>query len=70
MVLAAKSYEDLPLTLRVEQMAKVLGVSRKVAYNLVKRKDFPAVRVGKKRIIIPRDRLIEWLNENADKPIV
>ena len=70
MVLAAKSYEDLPLTLRVEQMAKVLGVSRKVAYNLVKRKGFPAVRVGEKRIVIPRDRLIEWLNENADKPIV
>ncbi len=64
-----KNYEDLPLSLRVEQVAEVLGVSRKVAYNLAKRKDFPAVRVGEKRLIVPRDRFLQWLNENADRPL-
>jgi excisionase family DNA binding protein len=68
-VQAAKRYEDLPLTLKVEEMAEVLGVSRKVAYNLAKRRDFPAVRVGEKRLVIPRDRFLRWLNENADKPL-
>ncbi len=69
MTVAMKNFEDLPLTLKVEQVAEVLGVSRKVAYNLAKRRDFPAVRVGEKRLVIPRDRFIQWLNENADKPL-
>lgn len=69
MTMALRSYEDLPLTLKVEQVAEVLGVSRKVAYNLTKRRDFPAVRIGEKRLCVPRDRFLRWLNENADKPL-
>jgi len=68
-MLSVKSFDELPLTLRVEDVAAVLGVSRKVAYNLTKRRDFPAVRVGEKRLCIPRDRFLRWLNEKADKLI-
>ena len=66
---SVKSFNDLPLILKVKQVAEVLGVSRKVAYNLTRRKDFPAVRVGEKRVVIPRDHFLRWLNEKADKPI-
>lgn len=65
-----KNHAELPFTLTVKQIAELLNISLPVAYELTKRADFPAVRVGKKRIMIPRDRLLRWLNENADKPIV
>lgn len=65
----AKDLKDLPLTLTVNQVAKLLGVSRRVAYNLMRQRGFPSVRVGEKRIIIPRDHFLRWLDENAKKPI-
>lgn len=69
MLSTVKEFEQLPLVLKVDEMAQVLGISRKLAYQLVRRDGFPAVRVGKKRLVIPRDRLIQWLNENAEKAI-
>jgi|LSQX01.3.fsa_nt_gb excisionase family DNA binding protein len=66
---AVKDYKDLPLTLKVEQVAKILGISRKLAYSLAKRRDFPVVRIGQKRLVVPRDRFLRWLNEKADKLI-
>ncbi len=65
----AKSFKDLPLTLRVGEVAELLGVSEKVAYRLTKRQDFPAIRVGEKRIVIPRDHFLRWLDNNAKRPI-
>ncbi|MGM9617494.1 helix-turn-helix domain-containing protein [Butyricicoccus sp.] len=48
----------------VPELAKVLGISRPKAYELVKRDDFPSITVGK-RIIIPASALERWLDENA-----
>ena len=67
MLASIKSYEDLPVTLNVEDVAAVLGISRKVAYGLAKQKGFPAVRVGERRLVIPRDRFLQWLDEQADE---
>ena len=50
-----KSMDDLPLTLCVEDIAGILGISRVMAYNLCHSKGFPAVRMGR-RILIPKDR--------------
>jgi len=58
-------FEDLPLTLKMGDVAKVLGVSKRVAYDLARQNDFPAVRVGEKRIIVPRDLLRQWLENQA-----
>jgi len=66
---AAKNFEDLPLILKADQVADVLGVSVRVVYNLTKRQDFPAIRVGEKRIVIPRDHFLRWLHNNAKRPI-
>lgn len=65
----AKSFKDLPLTLSVVEVAEILGISRKGAYNLVRQKGFPSIRVGEKRIITPRDHFLKWLDENAKRPI-
>ena len=53
------------LTFTVPEMAKALGISRPVAYELCNREDFPAVRVSSKRIVIPVDALNQWLMQKA-----
>lgn len=50
----------------VEEMARELGISRPVAYELVKKDGFPAVRISERRIVIPTDKLRTWLNSQAE----
>ena len=59
-----KSYDDLPLMLSVPELTDVLGISRASAYELVKRKDFPALHIGN-RIMIPKEDLISWIRRNT-----
>ena len=59
-----KSYDDLPLMLSVPDLVTLLGISRAGAYELVKRKDFPALHIGK-RVLVPKDKLIAWIGENT-----
>ncbi len=64
-----QSFDDLPVILNISQVANLMGISRAGAYKLVKRKGFPAVRVGEKRLCIPKDKFIEWLATEAEKPL-
>ena len=56
--------EQLPLFLSVSHLPDLLGVSRSAAYAIVKLPHFPKVRLNG-RIVIPRDSLFEWMNEQA-----
>ena len=60
-----KSYDELPLMLSVKILADVLGVSISSAYELTREEGFPAVHVGK-RIVIPKDKFKQWLEENTN----
>lgn len=53
------------LTINVDELARILGISRPVAYQLIKTKGFPAIRVGQRRILIPIDSLQNWLSTEA-----
>lgn len=53
------------MTVSVEEMASMLGISRSVAYQLIKEKGFPSIRVGERRVIIPVKSLERWLEERA-----
>ena len=59
-----KSFDELPLMLSVPELAAVLGISRAGAYELVKEPEFPSLMIGS-RIIIPRDKLIKWIDEKS-----
>ncbi|MCC8064784.1 MAG: helix-turn-helix domain-containing protein [Clostridiales bacterium] len=50
--------------LSVAELAESIGVSETVAYGLVKRRDFPAVKLGG-RWIVPIDDLRAWLSQQA-----
>ena len=54
------SYDQLPLTLCAEDVAKVLGISRAGAYTLMRSTGFPTIYIGK-RMIVPKDKLLAWL---------
>lgn len=51
-------------TLSVQELASCLGVSLPVAYELVKRPDFPSLRIGA-RILVPVEGLRAWLNRQT-----
>lgn len=59
-----KSYDELPLMLSVPETAAALGISRTGAYELVRTEGFPALRIGS-RIVIPKDKLKEWVDQNV-----
>ena len=53
------------LTVSVDEMARMLGVSRPVAYQLAHQSGFPAVRISGRRIVVPVDSLKDWLAQQA-----
>ena len=59
------SLDQLPITLRANELAAVLGISRAGAYTLMRSKGFPTIYVGKRRMIVMRDKFIAWLDEQA-----
>ncbi len=55
---------DDQLLLTVSETAKLLRISRNLAYELVARGELPAVRLG--RVIrVPRDALDNWVKASA-----
>ena len=59
-----KNYDDLPLFLNSELVAKVLGVSPSSGYELMHEPDFPVLRVGS-RMVVPKEKFIQWVEEHT-----
>ena len=57
------SYDELPIMLSVPQLA-ALGISRSGTYALARSEGFPSLKIGS-RIVIPKDKLQVWINENC-----
>jgi len=51
------------LCLTVPEAAAMLGISRNFAYDLVKQKQLPVIKFGK-RLLIPRAALEKMLDKN------
>ena len=59
-----KSYDDLPLFLNSETVAKVLGVSPSSGYELMHEPGFPVLRIGN-RMVVPKEQFIQWVKEHT-----
>ena len=57
-----KNFEELPLFLNAEIVAKTLGVSPSAAYALMHEKGFPSLRIGN-RIVVPKEKFQQWVEE-------
>ena len=60
------SYDELPLSLRADDVASVLGISRANAYTLMHSKEFPTIFIGK-RMLVPKDKFLAWIEEQTQK---
>ena len=58
-----KSYDELPLFLNSDTVAKTLGVAPSSAYELMREKDFPTLRIGS-RMVVPKEKFIQWVEEH------
>lgn len=52
--------EDERLTLSVEEAAGMLGISRALAYELVRRGELPRLKLGS-RVVVPRRALEDFV---------
>lgn len=57
-----KSYDDLPLFLNAETIAKLLGISISSSYELMHEKDFPSLKIGS-RLLVSKEKFSEWINK-------
>ena len=60
-----KSYDELPLFLNADMLAKVLGVATSTAYELMHEKDFPALKIGN-RLLVPKEKFRLWVETKTE----
>jgi len=58
------NYDDLPLFLNAELVAKVLGVSPSSGYDLMHEPGFPVLKVGN-RMVVPKKKFIQWVEQRT-----
>lgn len=68
-LVAAKEVQDMDLIdrgdmLRSEDAARVLGIGRTKLYEMIRRGELPALRIGR-LIRIPRSTLTRWVEANT-----
>ena len=61
-----KSYDELPLFLNVETVAKLLGISPSSGYELMHEKGFPVLKIGN-RMVMPKEKFRDWVEQNVGK---
>ena len=61
-----KSYDELPLFLNADTVAKALGVSPSSGYELLHEPGFPSLRVGN-RIVVPKEKFMQWVEQNTGR---
>lgn len=54
-------------TFSVPEVARHLGISIGLAYGLVRRGELPSIRLGPKRLVVPKAALNSWLESQASK---
>ncbi len=59
-----KNYDELPLFLNAETVAKALGVSPSSGYELMHEQGFPSLKIGN-RIVIPKEAFIRWVEKHT-----
>ena len=56
---------ELPLTLTVTDLMRVLGIGRNTAYNLVNSGEIYSIKVGR-QVRIPRQALIDYMTPRRE----
>ena len=57
------------MLLTTDQLRERLGISREVAYRLMRCKSFPSMRLGR-RFYVDEDKLKVWIEKSAYKDVI
>ena len=57
-----RSFDELPLALRVEDLMPILGIGRNTAYELVRSGQIRSIRIGR-QLRIPKEAVQEYLTK-------
>lgn len=60
-----KQISELHTLLTVPEMAEILRIGRNAAYELIYQKNFPVLRLGPKKIRVPKTELLKWISDNT-----
>lgn len=52
------------ITLNVNEVAELLGISKSFVYQLVRAGELPAIRLGK-RILFTKERVVEYIEQSC-----
>lgn len=60
-----KTYDDLPLFLNADMVAKVLGISAASSYELMHSEGFPVLKIGS-RMVVSKEKFIAWVEQSTN----
>jgi len=60
-----KRKEDYPIVLTVKEVMEILGIGKRIAYELMDQTNFPTVRIGKLKRV-NRDAFFNWIEKQAN----
>ena len=63
-----KSNDELPLTMNARDIAGYLNISLSCAYQVMNSRNFPVLKIGKRRIVT-KEHFLEWI-QNANGEIL
>lgn len=49
----------------MQEAAEGLGISKSYMYELARRGEVPALKLGK-RLVVPKEKFIKWINEEKE----
>ena len=58
------SLDELPDFCSLEELSKVLQVSRSTVYRMAAQGSIPSLRVGR-RVIVPKEHLVRWIDSSV-----
>lgn len=59
------NWENLPIALNAKQISEILNISLPNVYEIFRRKNFPAIKISSKRIIVEKNQFKKWLDEQS-----
>lgn len=60
-----EEFNQLPMMLTVADVKRVLNIGKNAAYELIYQKNFPVLRLGERKIRIPKDDFANWIKANT-----
>ena len=61
--------QELPLSMKVKDVAQFMGIGMTTAYKLARAPGFPVVKLpGINRVIIPKSGFLDWYFQNSGQP--